>query len=198
MFRDRLQIPMDTPQIDLSDYPELARPRRWKWGPIDSQFELLGEMPEDRLISNVRIVPFAGDELVVLKMSDDQWDHPGGTREPGEPAIETARRELIEEAGARLISFHPFGLIRCHSLQDKPYRPHMAHPDFFHLVVTADVELVGEPTIPDDEPVHTLQVDAVSLEEAVQRFLTRDDGGPWMADMYRLGARVSGRDPIAD
>ena len=35
-----------------------------------------------------------------------------------------------------------------------------------------------------------LEVSSVSLEEAAARFLTREDGGAWMADMYRLGARV--------
>ncbi len=180
---------MNLSEIDLSDYPDLARPYRWKWGPIDAQFELLGEMPEDRLISNVRIVPFSGDELLVLKMADGEWDHPGGTCEPDEPFKETARRELMEEAGARLIRLEPFGLIRCHSLREKPYRPHMAHPDFFHVVVTAEVEQAGEPTNPEDE-LATLEVHAVSLDEAVARFRTREEGGKWMADMYRLGARV--------
>lgn len=181
---------MDLSEINLADYPHLARPVRWKWGPIDAAFELLGDLPENRLISNVRIVPFVGDRVLVLKMEDGSWDHPGGTREPGEPVIETARRELIEEVGARLISFQPFGLIRCHSLQDSPYRPHMPHPDFFHLVVTADVERFSEPTNPEAEEQKTTEVRRVSLAEAVSCFTTRQDGGLWMADMYRLGAKV--------
>ena len=96
---------MDLSNIDLSDYPELARPFRWRWAPIDAGFEMLDEHPEDRLISNVRIVPFIADEsdrqaqVVVLKMDNGHWNHPGGTREPGEPYPETARRELMEEAG---------------------------------------------------------------------------------------------------
>ncbi len=181
---------MDLSEIDLAEYPGLARPTRWKWGPIDTAFELLGELPDDRLISNIRIVPFLSDgNVVVLKMDDGQWDHPGGTREPDEPFVETARRELLEEAGAKLVSLEPFGLIRCHSLQAGPYRPHMAHPDFFHVVATAEVELIGEPENPEDE-IATLEVRSVSLEEATARFLTRKDDGWWMADMYRLGARV--------
>lgn len=181
---------MDFSWIDLSAYPDLAQPFRWKWGPIDAEFELLGEMPEDGLIANVRIVPFVGERVVVLKMADGNWDHPGGTREPGEPVQETARRELIEEAGADLVSFQPFGVIRCHSLRTEPYRPHMPHPDFFHLVVTADVELFSEPTNPEGELEKTTEVRTVTLEEAVSRFTTRDDGGLWMADMYRLGVSV--------
>ncbi len=185
---------MEMPWIDLSEYPDLARPFRWKWGPIDGRFELLGqtaEMPNDGLISNVRIVPFIGDgdEVLVLKMADGDWDHPGGTREPDEPIIETARRELLEEAGAKLISLEPFGLFNCHSLQEKPYRPHMPFPHFYHLVAFAEVERVGDPENPDGE-LATLEVCEVSLDEAASRFTTRRDGGLWMADMYRLGARV--------
>lgn len=184
-------------EIDLSEYPALARPFRWKWGPIDATFEMLGEHPEDRLISNVRIVPFVGDRVVVLKMADGNWDHPGGTREPDEPYIETARRELLEEAGAKLISLTPFGLIRCHSHSEKPFRPHMAHPDFIHIVVTAEVELIGPPENPPDEFEQTDEVDSVTLDEAVSRFLTREDGGAWLAEMYQLGARVRGDSGVA-
>lgn len=180
---------MNVSQIDLAEYPALAKPFRWKWGPIDASFEMLDEHPEDKLISNVRIVPFISGQVVILKFADGNWDHPGGTREPDEPYVETARRELLEEAGARLASLEPFGLIRCHSYSEKPFRPHMPHPDFFHIVVTAEVELVGPPENPPDENA-TMAVETVSLEEAVSRFVTRDDGGLWMADMYRLGVRV--------
>lgn len=186
---------MDFSQIDLSEYPALAKPFRWKWGPIDASFEMLAEHPENRLISNVRIVPFlAGQpaQMVVLKMDDGHWNHPGGTREPDESYLETARRDLLEEAGARLVSLEPFGLIRCHTYTEKPFRPHMAHPDFIHIVVIADVELVGPPENPPDEFEQTIEIDSVILDEAVSRFLTREDGGAWMAEMYQLGARVRG------
>ena len=181
---------MDFSQIDIADYPELARPFRWKWGPIDGSFELLREMPDEQLISNIRIVPFVDEQMVVLKFDDGNWDHPGGTCEPGESYLETARRELVEEAGAKLLVLEPFGLVRCHSYAQKPYRPHMAHPDFFHLVAYAEIEITGEPSNPEGELQKTIEVDTVSLDEAMRRFLTRKDGGAWMADMYRLGARV--------
>ncbi|MFM9108791.1 MAG: NUDIX hydrolase [Chloroflexota bacterium] len=54
---------------------------------------------------SVAIVPVTRDGLVVMMR---QFHHcigrtllglPAGTREPGEPAIETARRELLEETG---------------------------------------------------------------------------------------------------
>ncbi len=188
--KPRYDLGMDYSEIDLSNHPDLARPFRREWGPIDGQFELLGDMPEDRLISNVRIVPFVGENVVVLKMDDGEWNHPGGTREPGESLLETARRELIEEAGARLISLNPFGVFRCRSFADEPFRSHMPHPDFFHLVVTAEVEITGEPTNPEGELQKTVDVQVVSLDDACSRFATRDDGGLWLADMYRLGASL--------
>jgi 8-oxo-dGTP pyrophosphatase MutT (NUDIX family) len=125
-------------------------------------------------------------------MADGQWDHPGGTREPGEPFVETARRELLEEAGARLLSLQPFGLIRCHSHQEKAYRPHMPHPDFIHVTVVADVKVVGVPQNPPGEGEVVEFAETVSLQEAASRFRTREDGGGWMADLYRLGAHIRG------
>ena len=47
---------------------------------------------------------------LVLRLQTGEWEIPGGTLEAGESYIEAINRELIEEAGARLISFESFGL----------------------------------------------------------------------------------------
>lgn len=46
------------------------------------------------------------DRLVMIRnfrysVEEELWELPAGTAEPGEPAVETARRELIEETGYR-------------------------------------------------------------------------------------------------
>jgi ADP-ribose pyrophosphatase len=55
----------------------------------------------------VAIVPLLDDGRVVLLrnprpiVGETLWELPAGTREPGEPPLETARRELEEETGYR-------------------------------------------------------------------------------------------------
>ena len=103
------------------------------WGAVSAHFERRSETPPDALISNVTVVPFIGDRVVIIRLADGSYEVPGGTREPGEAYLETARRELIEEAGARLLDYVPFGAWRCTSSAEKPYRPHLPHPEFYRV-----------------------------------------------------------------
>jgi 8-oxo-dGTP diphosphatase len=57
--------------------------------------------PQDFLDPNtVLIIPFYRGQVVFVKHSKRGWELPGGTREKGEFPIQTAIRELFEEAGA--------------------------------------------------------------------------------------------------
>ena len=96
------------------------------------------------------------------------------------------RRELLEEAGARLESFRPFGVWDCVSTAETPYRPHLPHPRFQRLVGVGRVELVTKPTIGDGEDV--AEVLTVSLEETQARF--RAIGRGDLADLYGLAATL--------
>ncbi len=137
----------------------------------------------------MNVVPFTSAGWVVLAIADGRLDIPGGTREPGESMEATLRRELLEEAGATLKSFKPFGVWDCVSTAEAPYRPHLPHPRFQRLVGVGQVELVSEPTIGNGEDV--VEVLTVSLAEAQGRFC--EVGRVDLADLYGLAAEVAGR-----
>jgi 8-oxo-dGTP diphosphatase len=100
-------------QQDLAaQYPNLFGPVTW--GPVECRFALLECAPLAELVSNITIVPFIGDRVVQIELEDGSLEIVGGTLEPGERYQEAIERELIEEAGARLLSLEPFGAWNCH------------------------------------------------------------------------------------
>ena len=170
---------------DLEEtFPHLFREMFWEWGPIRARFQLADAPPPDDLVSHVRMVPFVGDEVVVIRVGDRRgWDHPGGTLEPGETYEEAMRRELMEEAGARLLTFQVFGTIHCVSLASRPYRPHLPFPEFYHVVGFGQVELVGGPlNPPGGEEISDVR--RVSGHQAAG--MLRDEYDGWQASLYRL------------
>ena len=165
-----------------NDYPNLFA--EMVWGTVRLRFEARDGLPDERLIANVNVVPFVGERCVILQFQGGEWEVPGGTLEPGESYLEVVRRELMEEAGARLVgAFEPFGAWRCHSLEAQAWRPHLPYPDFYRVVGHAQVELAGAPRNPAGGEQVSL-VDIVSVEEAARRFL--ECGRADLAELYRL------------
>ena len=144
-------------------------------------------MPPLNLISNVNLVPFKADRWLVLRLQTGEWEIPGGTLEPGESYSDAIRRELIEEAGARLITFELLGAWHCFSTASKPYRPHLPHPEFYRLVGYGAVEIIGNPENPEGGE-QVASVEFVTIEEAVKRF--SDINRFELAELYRLAVRV--------
>jgi 8-oxo-dGTP pyrophosphatase MutT (NUDIX family) len=158
-----------------------------RWGTVSAQFARLEQPPDDALVSNVNVVPFIDENVVVVRVETGEYEIPGGTREAGESIVETIARELREEAGARLLDYTPFGAWRCFSSREKPYKPHLPHPVFYRLVGYGNVQLVSVPTNPDDGE-QVVSVEVVTVEQAAERFT--GCGRPDLADLYRLAARL--------
>lgn len=79
--------------------------------------------------------------------SRDSWEIPGGRREPGEPILDTAHRELYEETGAKTFNLTPLSLYSVAKEGQKTYG----------LLSYATVEELGE--LPNLEIVETLLAD---------------------------------------
>ena len=66
------------------------------------------ETIEDSLLKFAVIISHVGEKWVFCKHKNrDTYEIPGGHREPGEPILETARRELWEETGAVEFEMYP-------------------------------------------------------------------------------------------
>jgi len=162
-------------------YPHLFKEVLWEWGPIRARFIALQSAPAEK-ISNVNIVPRINGHWVVLQHKNGEWDIPGGTLEPGEIYTETIERELLEEAGARLIFFQIVGAWHCHSLAEKTHRPHLPFPEFYRLVGTGEIDIIQSPTNPSNAE-QIIKVARVDLQTAIDNFLScgRDD----LAELYQ-------------
>ena len=181
--------------ITTEDYPYLAQVRtgeKQRW-----QFELRTAPPPANLISNVYSVSFIGAQCLLIRMLHRQrevWDITGGTLEPGETYLDAIRRELMEEAGAQLLTFEPFGAWHCWSSVPAPYRPHLPHPESYRVVGYGEVALVGSPTNPPDGE-QVIEVACVSVEEAVRRLRTSWPDLPELAELYRLAGTLRASRP---
>lgn len=169
----------------------LARGGTWRWpaATIDWTFELSpnGDGWDLADVARVLLVPFVQKRVMVLRLADG-FSLVGGTLEPAEHWSITATRELMEEAGARLLPspadlpvLHPFGIMRCHSHEPRPYLPHQPHPDHLRITAWCEVQQVRAPTIPDGGEV-VEEVLVLPVEEAC-RLVPAED-----AALIRLAA----------
>jgi 8-oxo-dGTP diphosphatase len=161
--------------------PRLFAQQRWEWGGLDARFST--HPPADELVTNVHVVGFVGQRIVLCRDERDFWFLPGGTREPAESIDDCVARELVEEAGARVTSpLQWLGAHHCVSDRAEPYRPHQPHPKGAWLWCTADMELFSAPTMPEDGE-QVVEVRAVEAAEAQRLLVATED---WYPDLVSL------------
>ncbi len=164
-------------------FPELFRDDYVDYAPwIRIQFTT--EAIPQELVSRLHLVAVTPAGEVVVCRSEQGWRFlPGGTREPAESLADLAGRELMEEAGARLIGEMQFFAAHvADSTRPEPYRPHLPHPRAFWAYAVAAAEVIAVPENPPDgeQVVEVLKVRPSSAAE----FLAQDD--PSHADVVRL------------
>ncbi|WP_078860009.1 NUDIX domain-containing protein [Streptomyces rubellomurinus] len=174
-------------------FPALHAPQYWAWGRYDAQFSTA--LPPDELVTNIHLVGFQGDAVVLCRDDRDHWFLPGGTREQDESIASCLTRELREEAGARLLGEPGWlGAHRCRTDDPVPYRPWQPHPEKAWLWGWAEVAVDSEPTNPADGE-QVVEVRAVPAAEAQRLLLTGHE--EWWAELIGLAVelrRRSGRD----
>ncbi|MBD8840105.1 NUDIX domain-containing protein [Paenibacillus sp. FSL K6-4396] len=182
--------------LNAEQFPALSTSIHW--GIIEAEFRL-NDILDEKLVSNISIIPFVGDQCVVFQLDNGDWELPGGTLEAGEQYMDGLKRELMEELGAEMRSYQIFGQFHCTSSALEPYRPHIPHPHFVRIIGYGDVELVGDPLNPEDGE-QVVAVEVVETDEAIRRFRAQNRYD--IAEMYQLAhmlreeAKQAGKDQL--
>jgi len=171
-------------QESSTHLPSLANDIRWGNTTLTGCHPITG-IPRSPLLQSVNLVPFVDDGVLVITTDAGKLLLPGGTIERGETLRQTIDREMREETGYAIDTCYPFAILECFSHDDKPWREHLAHPEFERLLCFGDVHRIGVPENPAGAE-HVARLELLPLHEAIQRFHNADR--PELADIYTVAA----------
>ncbi len=169
-------------------FPDLFRDESVQYA--DSRVRFTTAVAPDELVSRLHLVAVTGGTKIVVCRSVQGWRFlPGGTREPGESLLSLARRELMEEAGARLEGeLRFFAAHVADSARDKPFRPHLPHPRTYWAYAVTEAEIACPPTNPPDgeQVVEVLTLPAARAAAFIEQHDSLHAGVVRLADAMGL------------
>jgi len=133
----------------------------------------------------VVILPILDRKRVVMihnerhAVGETLWELPAGTREPGEPEIETARRELIEETGYEAGAIEPMAQF---------YTSPGILSEMMHAFVATDLSHVGQ-RLEHGERIDVEVVEVDRLRRMMREGSIRDGKTLAVLGLYFLGDR---------
>ena len=106
----------------------------WTTGTMRLECYLTGRTPPLRYVTSARAIVTDGDRVLVVYDPTGRHIMPGGRLEPGETPEHALRREILEETGWSLASFHPIGILHYTHTEAVPEGWSFPHPDFLQIV----------------------------------------------------------------
>jgi hypothetical protein len=87
-------------QVDRASYPILFEEKVWTGVQTRCAFAL--GLPPAQEIAVVGMLPYVGDEWLLVHHGDGWWPGAGGKLKPGESYLEAIQQEVREETGASM------------------------------------------------------------------------------------------------
>jgi 8-oxo-dGTP diphosphatase len=92
----------------------------WMPNPHEARLYLTDELPPAEQCSTAFGFVFQGDEVLLTRLHDRDWDIPGGVIDPGETPEVAAVREVWEETGVRVEVVKLIGIQELEILGPRP------------------------------------------------------------------------------